>query len=149
MLYELGLMESVERGILASFEVDVLEIRESEAPGEDAAPEEVRGRRLAALQTALLKHADTTGTRNLMTFHWRTIEAMAFARALPETAAELHETNPAVCPKRVGVEARRGAGRVPLESPAWLRLSAARCPAMTVVNWTPRWLSYRSPGSAW
>ncbi|MEU6332084.1 Helicase associated domain protein [Streptomyces sp. NPDC047049] len=104
VLYELGLMESVERGILASFEVDVLEIRDPEAPGEDAAPEEVRGRRLAALQAALLKHADTTGARNLMTFHWRTIEAMAFARALPETAAELYETDPAVYPKRVGAE---------------------------------------------
>ncbi|MFJ5803684.1 DEAD/DEAH box helicase [Streptomyces decoyicus] len=104
VLYELGLMESVERGVLASFEVDVLEIRDVEAPGEDADPEEARGRRLAALQAALLKHADTTGARNLMTFHWRTIEAMAFARALPETAAELHETDPAVYPKRVGAE---------------------------------------------
>ncbi|WP_432003653.1 Helicase associated domain protein [Streptomyces sioyaensis] len=104
VLYELGLMESVERGVLASFEVDVLEIRDPEAPGEGADPEEVRGRRLAALQAALLKHADATGARNLMTFHWRTIEAMAFARALPETAAELHETDPAVYPKRVGAE---------------------------------------------
>ncbi|WP_102922626.1 DEAD/DEAH box helicase [Streptomyces noursei] len=104
VLYELGLMEAVERGVLASFEVDVLEIRDPETPGEDAAVEEVRGRRLAALQAALLKHADATGARNLMTFHWRTIEAMAFARALPETAAELHETNPAIYPKRVGAE---------------------------------------------
>ncbi|MFE4023084.1 Helicase associated domain protein [Streptomyces sp. NPDC059101] len=104
VLYELGLMEAVERGILASFEVDVLEIRDPETPGEGADPEEVRGRRLAALQAALLKHADTTGARNLMTFHWRTVEAMAFARALPETAAELHETNPAIYPKRVGAE---------------------------------------------
>ncbi|MFJ9420256.1 Helicase associated domain protein [Streptomyces sp. NPDC101227] len=104
VLHEFGLMEAVERGVLASFEVDVLEIRDPEAPGEDAAPEEVRGRRLAALQAALLRHADTTGARNLMTFHWRTLEAMAFARALPETAAELHETGPAVYPKRVGAE---------------------------------------------
>ncbi|AJC61934.1 helicase-associated (plasmid) [Streptomyces sp. 769] len=104
ILYELALMESIERGILASFEVDVLEIRDPEAPGEGAEVEEVRGRRLAALQAALLKHADAVGARNLMTFHWRTIEAMAFARALPETAAELHETNPAIYPKRVGAE---------------------------------------------
>ncbi|MER5974517.1 Helicase associated domain protein [Streptomyces sp. NPDC002055] len=104
VLYELGLMESVERGILASFEVDVLEIRDPEALGEDVGSEEQRGRRLAALQAALLKHADTTGARNLMTFHWRTIEAMAFARALPETAAELHETDPVTYPGRVGAE---------------------------------------------
>ncbi|RXS65325.1 helicase [Streptomyces sp. TM32] len=104
VLYELGLMESVERGILASFQVDVLEIRDPEDPGEYADAEEQRGRRLAALQAALLKHADTTGARNFMTFHWRTIEAMAFARALPETAAELHETDPAIYPGRVGAE---------------------------------------------
>ncbi|MGW5117284.1 DEAD/DEAH box helicase family protein [Streptomyces noursei] len=104
VLYEFGLMEAVERGVLASFEVDVLEIRDPETPGEGAEVEEVRGRRLAALQAALLKHADAVGARNLMTFHWRTIEAMAFARALPETAAELHETNPAIYPKRVGAE---------------------------------------------
>ncbi|MFJ6749590.1 Helicase associated domain protein [Streptomyces sp. NPDC091266] len=104
VLFELGLMESVERGVLASFEIDVLEIRDPEAPGPDATAEEVRGRRLAALQAALLKHADTTGARSLMTFHSRTIDAMAFARALPETAAELHGTDPAGYPERVGAE---------------------------------------------
>lgn len=104
VLHELGLMEAVERGILAGFELDVLEIRDPQAPGEGASVEEVRGRRLAALQAALLKHMDATGTRSLLTFHSRTLEAMAFARALPETAAELHETNPAVYPGRVGAE---------------------------------------------
>ena len=104
VLHELGLMEAIERGILAGFEIDVLEIRDPEAPGEGATIEEVRGRRLAALQAALLKHMDDTGTRSLLTFHSRTLEAMAFARALPETAAELHETNPAVYPARVGAD---------------------------------------------
>ncbi|MFE5165037.1 Helicase associated domain protein [Streptomyces sp. NPDC056697] len=104
VLYELGLMESVERGILASFEIDVLEIRDPESPGPDASLEEQRGRRLAALQAALLTHADTTGARSLMTFHSRTLDAMAFARALPETAAELYETDPVTYPKRVGAE---------------------------------------------
>ncbi|PJN29009.1 helicase [Streptomyces sp. CB02959] len=104
ILYELALMESIERGILASFEIDVLEIRDPEAPGPDASVEEVRGRRLAALQAALLKHADAISARSLMTFHSRTLDAMSFARALPETAAELHETDPALYPKRVGAE---------------------------------------------
>ncbi|MER7794694.1 Helicase associated domain protein [Streptomyces sp. NPDC097640] len=104
VLYELGLMESVERGVLASFEIDVLEIRDPETPGPDASVEEQRGRRLAALQAALLKHSDATGVRSLMTFHSRTLDAMAFARALPETAAELYETDPVAYPKRVGAE---------------------------------------------
>ncbi|MEU2681330.1 Helicase associated domain protein [Streptomyces sp. NPDC007107] len=104
VLFEYGLMESVERGVLARFEIDVLEIRDPQAPGPDASPEERRGRRLAALQEALLKHADTTGVRSFMTFHARTLDAMAFARALPETAAELHATDPAAYPGRVGAE---------------------------------------------
>ncbi|MFI6125356.1 Helicase associated domain protein [Streptomyces sp. NPDC051064] len=104
VLFEFGLMESVERGVLARFEIDVLEIRDPQAPGPDAAPEERRGRRLAALQEALLKHADTTGVRSFMTFHARTLDAMAFARALPETAAELHATDPVAYPGRVGAE---------------------------------------------
>ncbi|MFJ9061764.1 Helicase associated domain protein [Streptomyces sp. NPDC102409] len=104
VLFEFGLMESVERGVLARFEIDVLEIRDPQAPGPDAAPEERRGRRLAALQEALLKHAGTTGVRSFMTFHTRTLDAMSFARALPETAAELHATDPGTYPGRVGAE---------------------------------------------
>ncbi|MFE6189139.1 Helicase associated domain protein [Streptomyces sp. NPDC056465] len=104
VLFEFGLMESVERGVLARFEIDVLEIRDPQAPGPDASVEEQRGRRLAALQEALLKHADTTGVRSFMTFHARTLDAMAFARALPETAAELHATDPVTYPGRVGAE---------------------------------------------
>ncbi|MEU3262201.1 Helicase associated domain protein [Streptomyces albidoflavus] len=101
VLHDLGLMEAVEKAILARFEVDVLEIRDPEPPGSTASREEIRGRRLAALQAALLKYTDLTGVRSLMTYHTLTAEAMAFARALPATAAELHESDPATYPKRV------------------------------------------------
>ncbi|MFF3531297.1 Helicase associated domain protein [Streptomyces rubiginosohelvolus] len=104
VLHETGLMESVERGILARFEVDVLEIRDPSPIEEDASLEERRGRRLAALQAALLKHADETGVRSYMTFHSRTLDAMSFARAMPETAARLHAADPAAYPARVGAE---------------------------------------------
>ncbi|MGW6718063.1 Helicase associated domain protein [Streptomyces sp. NPDC054995] len=104
VLHETGLMESVERGILARFEVDVLEIRDPSPLSEDASMEERRGRRLAALQAALLKHADETGVRSYMTFHSRTLDAMAFSRAMPETAARLHAADPAAYPARVGSE---------------------------------------------
>ncbi len=104
VLHETGLMESVERGILARFEVDVLEIRDPSPIAEDASLEERRGRRLAALQAALLKHADETGVRSYMTFHSRTLDAMAFSRAMPETAARLHAANPAAYPAQVGSE---------------------------------------------
>ncbi|MEU7347972.1 Helicase associated domain protein [Streptomyces bacillaris] len=104
VLHETGLMESVERGILARFEVDVLEIRDPSPLSKDASLEEQRGRRLAALQAALLKHADESGTRSYMTFHSRTLDAMSFARAMPETAARLHAADPAAYPARVGAE---------------------------------------------
>ncbi len=104
VLHETGLMESVERGILARFEVDVLEIRDPSPIEEDASLEERRGRRLAALQAALLKHADESGVRSYMTFHSRTLDAMSFVRAMPETAARLHAADPAAYPARVGAE---------------------------------------------
>ncbi|WTD14831.1 Helicase associated domain protein [Streptomyces anulatus] len=104
VLHETGLMESVERGVLARFEIDVLEIRDPSPLSERATDEERRGRRLAALQAALLKHADETGVRSYMTFHSRTLDAMAFSRAMPETAARLHSADPTAYPKRVGSE---------------------------------------------
>ncbi|MET8347353.1 DEAD/DEAH box helicase [Streptomyces microflavus] len=104
VLFEFGLMESVERGVLARFEIDVLEIRDPAPLSDKATDEERRGRRLAALQAALLKHADESGVRSYMTFHSRKIDAMAFARAMPETAARLHAVDPVAYPQRVGAD---------------------------------------------
>ncbi|MFF4717597.1 Helicase associated domain protein [Streptomyces eurythermus] len=86
---ELGLSEAVERGILAGFEIDVLEIRDP-SPVLGESDEARRGRRLALLQTALLEHAAAHNLRTVMTFHQKVEEAMAFAEKLPETAAELY-----------------------------------------------------------
>ncbi|MCY0954097.1 DEAD/DEAH box helicase [Streptomyces sp. H27-S2] len=86
---ELGLSEAVERGILAGFEIDVLEIRDP-SPILGISEEALRGRRLALLQAALLEHAARHNLKTVMTFHQRVEEAAAFAAKLPETAAELH-----------------------------------------------------------
>ncbi|GAA1937302.1 DEAD/DEAH box helicase [Streptomyces sodiiphilus] len=103
-VFELELMEAVERGLLARWEIDVLEITDPDAGVEEGSSEEVRGRRLAALQAALLTHSYESGARSLLSFHGTTLAAMSFARALPETAAKLHATNPARYPERVSVE---------------------------------------------
>ncbi|MFF7206177.1 Helicase associated domain protein [Streptomyces sp. NPDC008141] len=90
-IYELGLSEAVERGILAPFEIDVLEIEDpdfSVGLSEDA----MRGRRLALLQSALLEHAAKLNLRTVLTFHQQVEEAKAFAANLPTTAADLYET---------------------------------------------------------
>ncbi|MFD8026774.1 Helicase associated domain protein [Streptomyces lavendulae] len=91
-LAELGLSEAIERGILAGFEIDVLEIRDP-SPVLGETEEAQRGRRLALLQTALLEHAATYNLRTVMTFHQKVEEAAAFADKLPETAAELYATD--------------------------------------------------------
>ncbi|MEU5735499.1 MULTISPECIES: DEAD/DEAH box helicase [Streptomyces] len=88
-LAELGLSEAIERGILAGFEIDVLEIRDP-SPVFGESDEALRGRRMALLQTALLEHAAKWNLRTVMTFHQRVEEAAAFAEKLPETAAELY-----------------------------------------------------------
>ncbi|MFC9643601.1 Helicase associated domain protein [Streptomyces mirabilis] len=90
-IYELGLSEAVERGILAGFEIDVLEIR-APSPVLGLSEEAVRGRRLALLQTALLEHAAARNLKTVMTFHQRVEEAAAFAAKLPQTAAQLYAT---------------------------------------------------------
>ncbi|MEU8952611.1 DEAD/DEAH box helicase family protein, partial [Streptomyces sp. NPDC048489] len=88
-LAELGLSEAIERGILAAFEIDVLEIRDP-APVLGEPEEAQRGRRLALLQTALLEHAAAYNLRTVMTFHQKVEEAAAFAEKLSETAAGLY-----------------------------------------------------------
>ncbi|PJF01967.1 helicase [Streptomyces carminius] len=88
-IYELELSEAIERGILARFEIDVLEIHDP-SPVQEVSEEAQRGRRLALLQTALLEHAAARNLRTVMTFHQRVEEAMAFAEKMPQTAAELY-----------------------------------------------------------
>ncbi|MET8682225.1 Helicase associated domain protein [Streptomyces sp. NPDC004647] len=94
--FTLSLTESIDREILARFEIDVLEIHDVEGagPGEDPGSEEARGRRLAALQAALLAHAAAENLSTIISFHHRVIEAMAFAAKLPQTAARLWEADP-------------------------------------------------------
>ncbi|MEU1623050.1 Helicase associated domain protein [Streptomyces sp. NPDC005722] len=92
-IFELGLSEAVERGILAPFEIDVLEIQDPDLTL-GASEEAMRGRRLALLQAALLEHAAAHNLRTVMTFHQRVEEAAAFAAKLPETAAELYGSEP-------------------------------------------------------
>ncbi|GHG23926.1 hypothetical protein GCM10017667_69290 [Streptomyces filamentosus] len=91
-LAELGLPEVIEREILAGFEIDVLEIRDS-SPVLGESEKARRDRRLALLQTALLEHAATWNLRIVMTFHQKVEKAAAFAEKLPETAASLYVTD--------------------------------------------------------
>ena len=90
-IYELGLSEAVERGVLAPFEIDVLEIEDPDF-SVGLSEEALRGRRLALLQAALLEHAAVLNLRTVLTFHQQVEEAKAFAANLPDTASDLHDT---------------------------------------------------------
>ncbi|MBQ0867343.1 DEAD/DEAH box helicase [Streptomyces sp. RK75] len=85
--YPLG--QAIEEGVLASFEIDVLEIRDPAPPGTDASLEKRRGMRLGAIRAATLAHMETAGVVSLLSFHARTQEALSFARGLPDAADEL------------------------------------------------------------
>ncbi|MBZ6211580.1 Helicase associated domain protein [Streptomyces olivaceus] len=88
-LAEFTLAEAIERGVLAGFEIDVLEIEDPDC-FVGLSDEARRGRRLALLQAALLEHASARNIKTMMTFHSRVEEAEAFAVNLPRTAADLY-----------------------------------------------------------
>ncbi|MFE9629168.1 hypothetical protein [Streptomyces sp. NPDC006527] len=54
----------------------------------------MRGARLAALQTALLKAAAEEGFRRTLSFHHVVKEAEAFAAGLPDVAERVHAADP-------------------------------------------------------
>ncbi|AUH38854.1 DEAD/DEAH box helicase [Streptomyces sp. CMB-StM0423] len=104
-VYELPLAEAVRRELLAQFQIAVVELRDPELDegqllGEEKRTEMVRGKRMAALQTAVLEAAAEHGLRTMITFHHRTMEAEAFAAGLPAVAAKLHAKVPERHPDR-------------------------------------------------
>ncbi|MGW0883483.1 Helicase associated domain protein [Streptomyces sp. NPDC002671] len=107
--YTLTLSEAIDRGICAPYQVvcvDVTDTRLQAAQllGMEGRTDEVRGARLAALQTALVKAAGTEGLRRTLVFHHLVREAEAFAAGLPEVAERLHAESPRRYPGRVWAE---------------------------------------------
>jgi superfamily II DNA or RNA helicase len=100
--YRLTLSEAIGRGIVAPYQVLCLDIRDpdlyaaltTEATGSDA----VRGARLAAVQTGLMRAAVQERFRRVLSFHSRVGEAEAMAASVPATAARLAEDDPDTYP---------------------------------------------------
>ncbi|MEU8757370.1 Helicase associated domain protein [Streptomyces chartreusis] len=100
--YKLTLSEAIGRGIVAPYQVLCLDIRDpdlyaaltAEATGSDA----VRGARLAAVQTGLMRAAVEERFRRVLSFHSRVSEAEAMAVAVPVTARRLADDGPDVYP---------------------------------------------------
>ncbi|MFJ8563220.1 Helicase associated domain protein [Streptomyces sp. NPDC093514] len=68
---------------------------------EERYEEQLRGERLAAMQTALLETMAAHGLQTIITFHHRTVEAEAFASGLDRVARRLHAVDPVRHPERV------------------------------------------------
>ncbi|MFF4508384.1 Helicase associated domain protein [Streptomyces sp. NPDC001401] len=106
VLYKLSLASAVSRGLLARYQIIVLELKDpvvtpQRLMGEERRSEEVRGQRLGALQAALLHTMTQHGLQTCITFHHRTIEAQAYAEGLERVAAKLHADQPETYPKRI------------------------------------------------
>ncbi|MFH9118493.1 DEAD/DEAH box helicase [Streptomyces globisporus] len=105
VVYRLSLAEAIARGLLARYQIIVMEIRDQAlapgAPGEESAEVDVAAARLEALTTAVLKAAAAHQLDRVMTFHHRVADARAFAEASPGASRQLWAVDPAVYPRRV------------------------------------------------
>ncbi|TNM23271.1 DEAD/DEAH box helicase [Streptomyces sedi] len=106
VFYKLSLASAVTRGLLARYQIIVLELKDpvvtpARLMSEERRGEEVRGQRLAALQAGLLRAMAEHGLNTCITFHHRTIEAQAFAEGLAAVAGRLYADQPQTYPKRV------------------------------------------------
>ncbi|WP_405846126.1 Helicase associated domain protein [Streptomyces niveus] len=104
--FTLTLSEAVDRGICAPYQVVCVDIADTQLQaaqllGAEGCSDQVRGTRLAALQTALVKASSEENFRRTLVFHHQIREAEAFAAGLPGTAAQLHASDPELYPATV------------------------------------------------
>ncbi|MEV6162282.1 Helicase associated domain protein [Streptomyces sp. NPDC052052] len=104
--FTLTLSEAIDRGICAPYQVVCVDITDTQLQaaqllGAEGRSDEVRGARLAALQTALLKASSEENFRRTLAFHHVVKEAEAFAAGLPDVAAQLHAAAPELYPRTI------------------------------------------------
>ena len=104
--HTLTLSDAIDRGICAPYQVVCLDVTDTQLQaaqllGAEARSEQVRGARLAALQTALVKASAQEAFRRTLVFHHVVKEAEAFAAGLPNVAAQLHAADPELYPSTI------------------------------------------------
>ncbi|WP_244942470.1 helicase associated domain-containing protein [Streptomyces sioyaensis] len=104
--YTLTLSEAIDRGICAPYQVVCVDITDTQLQaarllGAEGRSDQVRGARLAALKTALVKASSEENFRRTLVFHHVVKEAEAFAAGLPHVAAQLHAADPESRPKMI------------------------------------------------
>ncbi|MFD5110121.1 DEAD/DEAH box helicase [Streptomyces cinereoruber] len=106
VLFKLSLASAVSRGLLARYQIIVLELQDpvvtpERLMGEERRSEQVRGERIGALQAALLHTMAEHNLSTCITFHHRTMEAQAYAEGLERVAGKLHADQPERFPARI------------------------------------------------
>ncbi|MFF7617595.1 helicase associated domain-containing protein [Streptomyces lavendulae] len=104
--FTLSLSEAIDRGICAPYQVVCVDVTDTQLQaaqllGAESSSAEVRGARLAALQTALVKASAEEGFRRTLVFHHVVKEAEAFAAGLPDVAAQLHASDRELYPATI------------------------------------------------
>ncbi|CAL9673754.1 Helicase associated domain protein [Streptomyces sp. enrichment culture] len=104
--FTLTLSDAIDRGICAPYQVVCVDVTDTalqaaQLLGAEGRSAEVRGARLAALQTALVKASAEENFRRTLVFHHVVKEAEAFAAGLPDVAAQLHAADPVLYPKTI------------------------------------------------
>ncbi|MFF3177903.1 Helicase associated domain protein [Streptomyces sp. NPDC057900] len=104
--FTLTLSEAIDRGICAPYQVVCVDVADTalqaaQLLGAEGRSAEVRGARIAALQTALVKASAEEGFNRTLVFHHMVKEAEAFAAGLPDVAAQLHASDPELYPKTI------------------------------------------------
>ncbi|WP_432104463.1 Helicase associated domain protein [Streptomyces sp. bgisy091] len=104
--FTLTLSDAVSWGICARYQVVCVDVTDAEyqdtlRSGSEATTEEVRGARIAALQTALVKASAEEGFKRTLTFHHLVKEAEAFTAGLPDVATRLHKDDPELYPRTI------------------------------------------------
>ncbi|MEU9033251.1 Helicase associated domain protein [Streptomyces sp. NPDC048383] len=104
--FTLSLSEAIDRGICAPYQVVCVDVTDTQLQAAqllvaESRSAEVRGARLAALQTALVKASAEEGFRRTLVFHHVVKEAEAFAAGLPDVAEQLHASDRELYPATV------------------------------------------------
>ncbi|MEU1022105.1 Helicase associated domain protein [Streptomyces sp. NPDC005904] len=104
--FTLTLSEAIDRGICAPYQVVCVDVTDTalqatQLLGAESRSDQVRGARLAALQTALVKASAEENFRRTLVFHHIVKEAEAFAAGLPDVATRLHANDPELYPKTI------------------------------------------------
>jgi len=113
VVWKLTLAEAVQRGLLARYQIIVMELEDPVVTPErlmspERREEQIRGERMGALQAAMLRTMADHSLQTAITFHHRTIEAQAYSAGLAAVAAKLHVADPDKYPSGIWADWLKG-----------------------------------------